>query len=107
MMPAVTRNTWKSSLIHINPIRHLSPDLLVVRIDIGGAAVAVPGTVEVRQGLLQTPGAVPGHGAECDQAVTPGDENTRPGRYGAGVAATCDMKYRVFIFNSVLSQKVP
>ena len=69
--------------------------------------MAVPGTVEVRQGFLQPPGAVPGHGAECDQAVTPGDENTRPGRYGAGVAATCDMKYRVFIFNSVLSQKVP
>ena len=67
--------------------------------------MAVPGTVEVRQGLLQTPGAVPGHGAECDQAVTPGDENTRPGRYGAGVAATCDMKYKVFILHFVVSQK--
>ena len=67
--------------------------------------MTVPGTVEVRQGLLQPPGAVPGHGAECDQAVTPGDENTRTRRYGAGVAATCDMKYKVFIFHSNMSQK--
>ena len=76
-----------------------SPDLLVVRIDVGGAAVTVPGTVEVRESLLEPPGAVPGHGAECDQAVASGDEHTRTRRYGAGVAAICDMKCKVFIFH--------
>ena len=71
------------------------PDLLIVPIDVGCAAMAVAGTVEVGQGLHQPPGAVPGHGAQGDQAVAPGDQNTVPSRYGAGVARIMDYTYYI------------
>ena len=57
--------------------------------------MAVAGTVEVGQGLHQPPGAVPGHGAQGDQAVAPGDQHTVPSRYGAGVARIMENTYRI------------
>lgn len=48
--------------------------------------MTVSGAVEVGQGLHQPPGAVPGHGAQGDQAVAPGDQHTVTTRYGACVA---------------------
>ena len=71
------------------------PDLLIVPIDVGCAAMAVAGTVEVGQGLHQPPGAVPVHGAQGDQAVAPGDQHTVPSRYGAGVARIMENTYRI------------